>query len=740
MMHLQFPKSRNFYTWEELSCLSRALGFPSETIRNCIPDEVTNAEDGISIKAILRLIELKYFNDALDRSINMHTADYNINTLMQSLKLLNHRLLSFSELNDVRVAFQVYEAGDMRGMKIDTHTQLRALKLCDRTIAPMKLMHRVKHMQENFDEPGRIQLYEFLDLIVLCELTSDVELPDHKHGALDKTWRRLFELDNFEEVCITKDEKVEQHLNQHFKNTELNYGQEKMASKRIPRESAVNTSRRQDQVRHHNKKYRELQGFMGQSTAQVQRTKAGHIRGRPVTAPEMDDFRLPVDSPLHSILQRPHTVSDLTSRLTATPQAHCRPQSAPHSAQGQLSSRSHTSKYFSQPESTMPEDPRIRLLQALHERKTLFSSPPLLSPPRSAPGEQGVASQRPWRKMVNTYIRPQTPNVITEKDVTDRQHVLDGLQYQIETLEERALQKLEQQMKLHLPRYDRQKREMAIERKNRTPTPTQPKKKSKKKKSKGLPPASIERLAHPVVRQFHDLHDKNCDARTQEYDVPKSSRRPKEPKSEEKGSDKIPHLKPQLMLDGRRMSASSTMSSIADSSIAKTIDLASHSLLLNSAMSQKTPVVSVPHVYDPERFSDSRVGSAALLHDFFNDVKTDNGSDGTSTKHSENPADVVGQNSRVSETALSQPKVSSSLEGSKRSPVRPTKKKMASDPRLSRWEKARVNRKISTLEEEELKINGISLSEIDRLTFKEEEEQLKDFRDLKKISQDFYFH
>ena len=30
-----------------------------------------------------------------------------------------------------------------------------------------------------------------------CELTSDVELPDHKHGALDKTWRRLFEVKTF---------------------------------------------------------------------------------------------------------------------------------------------------------------------------------------------------------------------------------------------------------------------------------------------------------------------------------------------------------------------------------------------------------------------------------------------------------------------------------------------------------------------------------------------------------------
>ena len=36
---------------------------------------------------------------------------------------------SFAELHDVRVAFQVYEAGDMRGMRIDQHTLLRTLKV-----------------------------------------------------------------------------------------------------------------------------------------------------------------------------------------------------------------------------------------------------------------------------------------------------------------------------------------------------------------------------------------------------------------------------------------------------------------------------------------------------------------------------------------------------------------------------------------------------------------------------------
>ncbi|XP_038053838.1 uncharacterized protein LOC119726269 isoform X2 [Patiria miniata] len=707
MMHLQFPKRRDFYSWEELSCLSRALGFPSETIKNCIPDELTSTQDGISYKDILKLIRLKYFNDALDRSINMHTADYNINTLMQSLKLLNHRLLSFSELNDVRVAFQVYEAGDMRGMVIDTHTQLRALKLCDRTIAPMKLMHRVKHMQENFDEPGRIQLYEFLDLIVLCELTKDVDVPDFKHGALDKTWRRLFQLDNFQEVCATKDEKMEQHLNQQFRDTELNYGKEQLSSKRIPRESAVDTSRRIEQVRHHNRKYRELQGFMGQSTAQVQRTKAGHIRGRPVTAPEIDEFRLPPDSPLHSImLQRPHTVSD----------------------------------FFSSAESTMPEDPRIRLLQALHERKTLSSVPPS-SLSRSAPS---LTSEQPWKSMINTYVRPTTPRVVTEHNVAERQHILDGLQYQIETLEERTLQKLEQQMKTHLPRYYRQKKETVEEEKRRTPTPTQPKKKvKKKKKSKIVPPESIERLVHPTLRQYHDLHDKNCDARTQEFDVPKSSRRPKTKGEERKSENSVP--RPQLFLDGRRMSiasdknfeTASTMSSVAESSVAKTIDLASHTFLpLNSAFSHKHHVLSPPHVYDPEKFRGSRVGAAAVLHDFFNDVKTDTSSDTSSVKarnENENP------NSSQSDNAKPKARNTITRDNPVRSPARPAKKKTASDPRLSRWEKARVMRKVTLQEEEELKINGISLSEIDRLTFKGEEEQVQDVRTLTKVnSEDLY--
>ena len=39
-------------------------------------------------------------------------------------------------------------------------------QMCDRMISPLKMLQRVKHMKEDFEEEGRIQLHEFLDLIL----------------------------------------------------------------------------------------------------------------------------------------------------------------------------------------------------------------------------------------------------------------------------------------------------------------------------------------------------------------------------------------------------------------------------------------------------------------------------------------------------------------------------------------------------------------------------------------------
>lgn len=50
--------------------------------------------------------------------------------------------------------------------------------MCGRIIAPLKMHHRIKHMSLMFDEEGRIQLYEFLDLILWTELYEKHRPPE----------------------------------------------------------------------------------------------------------------------------------------------------------------------------------------------------------------------------------------------------------------------------------------------------------------------------------------------------------------------------------------------------------------------------------------------------------------------------------------------------------------------------------------------------------------------------------
>lgn len=604
MMHLRYPHKREYYTWDELSCLSRALGFQPDTIVKCIPDEIVSTEPGLSEKTIQKLIDLKYFNDALDVSINMHSADYNINSILKSLTLLNHRLLSFAELHDVRVAFQVYEAGDMRGMRIDQHTLLRTLKLCGRTIASLKLMHRVKHMLHAFDEPGRIQLYEFLDLIVLCEQTDDIDVPESKRGPLDKTWRKLFELDDFEHVCATNDEKLMNHLNQQFRNTELNYGHEQLGSKRIPREAAVDTSVRKTQVRFHGQRYKELHKFLDYSGTTVQQAKAGGLRARPITAPDIEEFRYPAMSPIPQ-LQRPQTVPE--------DELYCR--------------------------TPLMDDPRIKILQAIHDRKMLQSAPGGLYTPTSnllrrasptrqpRPGIGDSASQQgDHLHRLEEEPRPQTSAVVSARDVIDRQNILDSLQYEIETLEERRQQKLKDQIRHHLPRYSLSN---LNQKKN---APSGKTKKRKKRRERQPSPEVIERLVHPKPKAFQAVHDKNCDSATYSQ-VSGSCGSRRKRKSGKKLSTGL--LKPLLVFDndeddvikddkdekGQLIETASTISSrTIESSVNKSTDLG----LPGGQSSPLGHLRRGGHVpqqlrtYDSKKYQGSRVGAAAVLYNHFN--------------------------------------------------------------------------------------------------------------------------
>jgi hypothetical protein len=48
--------------------------------------------------------------------------------------------------------------------------------MCSRAIAPLKMMHRLKHMRPHLEVRGRIQLFEFLDLILWSSQQEKLEV------------------------------------------------------------------------------------------------------------------------------------------------------------------------------------------------------------------------------------------------------------------------------------------------------------------------------------------------------------------------------------------------------------------------------------------------------------------------------------------------------------------------------------------------------------------------------------
>lgn len=209
-MHLKYPRKRDFYTWEELRCLAKALGFRKDLFLKNLPHEFQKDKaHGLSLKELSVMFNNKCLHGDIHRTYNMHDALYNSKVIEKALEMLSNRYLSFQELREVRVAFQLYEHEDLLGLVIDERVLLRTLKICGRTISPVKLKQHVKHMPRKV--PDRLMLYEFLDLLLLCERDSDVPLqPVFEVNGVDKS--NLYKICDFQSVLSTDDQKKIRYL------------------------------------------------------------------------------------------------------------------------------------------------------------------------------------------------------------------------------------------------------------------------------------------------------------------------------------------------------------------------------------------------------------------------------------------------------------------------------------------------------------------------------------------------
>ncbi|GFN78730.1 dynamin-binding protein [Plakobranchus ocellatus] len=391
MFHIQYPDSKTFLTWDEIGCLCRALGLPVDLFQRYFPTDVyelMHDDDGIAVKTINRLFEMNLLQKALHRTYNMHTADWNVCVIKRALYMLEHRVLDFEGLHDVRVAYGTYEHIDMKGLLIHKHILLRTLKMCGRSIAPLKLMHRIKHMKGEFEEKGRIQLYEFFNLIVWCDLYTAYDPKDMESSSGKE--EDLFKLVDFERLLSHHDERMAAQLNAQFLAEEWDFGMEALGSKEMFKEPPVYNEARIRQAKFHKQNYRALKKEVNQSQKRLYRAYAGSIRSRPISAPDLDNYR-------HHDVTRRHVES---SAQEAYESVRRRLHSAP-------------SKASSQP-SFQP--PHILINSFDHER-------------------------------------PENPQVVTPSDLSDVRRKMEDLQFNINTLDSRCKLQVENEMEFYIPGY-----------------------------------------------------------------------------------------------------------------------------------------------------------------------------------------------------------------------------------------------------------------------------------------------
>lgn len=144
--------------------------------------------------------------------MNWRTGVANAAVVRTAAHLVAARKLSFQDVYDARVAFDLYDhEQDHEGIFLkDLHGVTRALKLCHRAMGPAQLRTELRRVTGALMMPSRIQLHEFLQLLLSCSsLISPTVRPV---GSLEKDRRDLYRLADFKKLLTPEDEQRQQSL------------------------------------------------------------------------------------------------------------------------------------------------------------------------------------------------------------------------------------------------------------------------------------------------------------------------------------------------------------------------------------------------------------------------------------------------------------------------------------------------------------------------------------------------
>ncbi|XP_045175240.2 uncharacterized protein LOC123536282 isoform X2 [Mercenaria mercenaria] len=482
MFHLKYPRFRGFFAWDELGCLSRALGFPVDIFKNNLTEEVNAEENGLSLQETIKVLDYKLLYKALHLTQNLHTADWNCCVFRRCVGFLDFRALKYEDINNARVAYQAYEAGDMKGMLLSEHVLMRTLKMCNKTISPMKLMHRIKHSQNGYDEPGRIQLYEFLDLLLWAD-GYKAYIPDETYGHFEME-DELFKLTDFDKLLSHHDHRVANHLDaQYLKEEwefpEVRYKDTKFkdaavicGDSRVEMDTCLSDYyllRKMSTTNHQKQSYRHLRSEVGRSEKTVHCAKGGFVRERPVTAPNIGMYSR-------------REIEELKRKQSM------RAQSAIYQKLQGL------------------------LRHAYHSKSKNKGIEPV------------DMSDRP---VLADYKPSQIPQVVSESDLKETVEHWEQLLFDIETEEGRYEIAMDTEMEHYIPNFKQRKEEMgrAKTAQSQAAPHIRKKKSASPSRQKNRYEDSVSALAYPTPR-LPPSHSRKCDARFRGWYAARSKKGP----------------------------------------------------------------------------------------------------------------------------------------------------------------------------------------------------------------------
>lgn len=179
----------------------------------------------VSEKMIVKLLSSGALFKRLEKVFNKYPAKYNVKLIRKTMQHIRHRSLSFADIFDARVAFELYAYEDGRGIPAELSHLQQALKMVERIMSPSKLQMEIQRYSEVADVPSRLQMYEFFDIVALCGKTEIEEKRRESEMSLQETNRAKREgtfdlnLPDFDEVLMTTDQRVTAYLEAKYRQS-----------------------------------------------------------------------------------------------------------------------------------------------------------------------------------------------------------------------------------------------------------------------------------------------------------------------------------------------------------------------------------------------------------------------------------------------------------------------------------------------------------------------------------------